>query len=416
LGPPGFGDATGKESAMAEKRDVVIVGAGPVGFMTALGLARQGIDVTLIDSEKDIVNSPRAAIYHPVTLELLDRVGVIDDCMEIAFHCKRLGMRYPDTGQIIEFNYARAALPDQKYNFNLHFGQHELAAIIGRHLAALLNTRVHWEHRLESLEQQGDRVLLGIETPEGRKEISASWVIGTDGARSTTRRLLGMEFEGFTWPDRFVATNVEVDLTSLGYFDTNMVIDPLNWAVIARLNRGNLWRLTYGEDGALDEATMWDRIPEHYRAYMPPETEYRIIQAAPYRCHERCAPSFRVDRVLLAGDAAHACNPCGGLGLTTGFMDANALFQVLGAVMHGHVGEEALDHYAAERRRIFLEITSPSAQHFKTQMSQKDPRKRAEQRETARKQMENPSSATMSAVISRRIVGDPMPVGRAMGL
>jgi len=399
---------------MAEKRDVVIVGAGPVGFMTALGLARQGIDVTLIDGETGIVNSPRAAIYHPVTLELLDRLGVIDDCMATAFHCKRLGMRYPETGEIIEFNYAKASLPEQKYNFNLHFGQHELAAIISDHLARLPHTRVHWEHRLVSLAQVGDHVLLGIETPEGRKEISADWVIGTDGARSTVRQLLGMEFEGFTWPERFVATNVEVNLSALGYFDTNMVIDPVNWAVIARLNRGHLWRLTYGEDGRLDEETMWERIPGRYRAFMPAETEFKIAQAAPYRCHERCAPRFRVDRVLLAGDAAHVCNPCGGLGLTTGVMDANALFQVLGAVVHGHVGEEALDHYAAERRRIFLEITSPSAQHFKTQLSQPDPVLRAEQREATRKQMENPSSATMSAVISRRIVGDPMPVGHAL--
>ncbi|MBT2185749.1 FAD-dependent oxidoreductase [Sphingobium nicotianae] len=401
---------------MTEQRDVVIVGAGPVGFVTALGLARQGIDVTLIDAEPGIVNSPRAAIYHPVTMELLDRLGVIDDCMAIAFHCHGLAMRYPETGDIIAFNYEKAALPEQKYKFNLHFGQHELAAVIADHLARLPNTRVHWNHRLEGLVQDGERVMLGVETPDGRKQISARWVIGADGARSTVRHLLGLPFEGFTWPERFIATNVEVDLRALGYFDTNMVIDPVNWAVIARLSRGNLWRLTYGEDGRLDEETMWERVPAHYRAFMPPETDYKIVQAAPYRCHERSAPSFRVDRVLLAGDAAHACNPCGGLGLTTGLMDANALFQLLGAVMHGHVGEEALDHYARERRRIFLEITSPSAQHFKKQMSEPDPAVRAQQREATRKAMENPSTATMSAVISRRIVGGPLPVGAALAL
>src|SRR5690606_24960178 len=86
---------------MADKRDVVIVGAGPVGFILALGLARQGVDVTLIDGEKGIVNSPRAAIYHPVTLELLDRLGVIDDCMAIAFRCESLSMRYPEVDEVI---------------------------------------------------------------------------------------------------------------------------------------------------------------------------------------------------------------------------------------------------------------------------------------------------------------------------
>ncbi|MBN8829103.1 MAG: FAD-dependent monooxygenase [Sphingomonadales bacterium] len=401
---------------MAEKRDVVIIGAGPVGFLAALGLARQGIDVTLIDQEAGIVSSPRAAVYHPTTLGILDRLGVADDCIDIGLYCRGLAMRYPEVGDVIFFDYEKAALPGQKYNFNLHLGQHELAAVVARHLARLPHTRVLWRHRLGSLEQRDGHVLLGVETPQGQEEISARWVIGADGARSTTRHLLGMDFEGFTWPERFVATNVQVDLSAIGYADTNMVVDPVNWAVIARLNRGTLWRLTYGEDGRLDETTMWERIPGHYRAFIPPDLPYQIRQAAPYRVHERCAPRFRAGRVLLAGDAAHACNPCGGLGLTTGIMDANALYQLLGAVIHGHLGEEALDHYAAERRRIFLEITSPSAQHFKKLLSQPDPTLRAQQREAMRKSMEDPSTAQMSAVISRRIVGDPMPVGAEAAL
>lgn len=394
---------------MAEKRDVVIVGAGPVGFLVALGLARQGIEVTLIDAEAAIVNSPRAAIYFPTTLEVLDRLGVIEDCLAIGYRCERLAMRYPETGEVIAFDYAKGALADQTYNFNLHFGQHELAGVVQDHLERLPNAQILWQHRLVDLAQDCDSVLLGIETPEGRKEISARWVIGTDGARSTVRRLLDLPFEGFTWPDRFVATNVEVDFRSLGFFDTNMVVDPVNWAVIARLSKGNLWRCTFGEDGALDEATMLERIPERYKAYMPEGTPYRIVQAAPYRCHERSAPSFRVGKVLLAGDAAHVCNPCGGLGLTTGVMDANALYPLLGAVIHGRLGEGVLDDFARERRRIFLEITSPGAQHFKTQMSEPDPVRRAEQREALRQAMKDPSTAQMAAVISRRIMGDPLP-------
>jgi 2-polyprenyl-6-methoxyphenol hydroxylase-like FAD-dependent oxidoreductase len=396
---------------MAEKRDVVIVGAGPVGFLVALGLARQGIDVTLLDTEEAIVNSPRAAIYFPTTLELLERLGVIEDCLAIGYKCRSLAMRYPEVGEVIAFDYEKGALSDQTYNFNLHFGQHELAGIVSDHLERLPNARILWQHRLTSLEQVGDRVLFGVETPQGHREISASWVIGTDGARSSVRHLIGIDFPGFTWPERFVATNVEVDFPSLGYFDTNMVVDPVNWAVIARLGQGDLWRLTYGEDGALDEAGMWDRIPEHYRAFIPEGVPYRMVQAAAYRCHERCAPSFRADRVLLAGDAAHVCNPCGGLGLTTGVMDANALYQVLGAVIHGHVGEEALDVYAEQRRRIFLEVTSPAAQHFKKELGEPDPVKRAQQRAAVRKSMEDPSTAMMAAIISHKIVGDPIPMG-----
>ncbi|HZV17584.1 MAG TPA: FAD-dependent monooxygenase [Sphingobium sp.] len=398
---------------MAQQRDVVIVGAGPVGFLVALGLARQGIDVTLLDAADDIVNSPRAAIYFPTTLELLDRLGVIDDCLAIGYRCERLAMRYPEVGEVIALDYQKGALPGQLYPFNLHFGQHELAGVVSDHLQRLPHARVHWRHRVVGLEQAGERVLLDVETPDGPTQISARWVVGTDGARSTVRHLLGLPFEGFTWPERFVATNVEVDFHKLGYCDANMVVDPVNWAVVARLGKGPLWRLTYGEDSRLDEATMAQRIPERYRAFIPAGEPYRVVQAAPYRCHERCAPRFRVDRVLLAGDAAHACNPCGGLGLTTGVMDANALSQILGAVVHGQAGEHLLDDYAEQRRRIFLEVTSPSAQHFKQQLSERDPARRAEQRAIMRKSMDDPATAQMATLIAQRIMGEPLTLGRA---
>lgn len=117
--------------------------------------------------------------------------------------------------------------------------------------------------------------------------------------------------------------------------------------------------------------------------------------------------------MLLAGDAAHACNPCGGLGLTTGVMDANALSQILGAVIHGQASEHLLDDYAEQRRRIFLEVTSPSAQHFKQQLSERDPARRAEQRAIMRKSMDDPATAQMATLIAQRIMGEPLTLGRA---
>ncbi len=89
-----------------------------------------------------------------------------------------------------------------------------------------------------------------------------------------------------------------------------MVVDPVNWCVIGRLGRENLWRLTYGEDAELDEASILERLPERFAAILPdPQVPYRIDNFSPYRVHQRCAPSFRVGRVLLAGDAAHAVQP-----------------------------------------------------------------------------------------------------------
>lgn len=395
---------------MAKQQSVVIVGAGPVGFLTALGLAQKGIEVTIIDSEPAIVRSPRAAVYFHTTLAILDKLGLLEEVEAIGYRNSCFAMRWPARGEVIRTDMRDNPEPGQRITHNLHFGQHLLAELIMRHLQGLPNARVRFNHRLTGLDQDGDGVRLDVETPAGPTQFRADWVVGADGARSTVRRLLGLEFEGHTWPERFVATNIEFDFTPHGYADANMVVDPVDWAVIAKLNRDNLWRVTYGEDASLDEAAILERLPERFARILPPGASYRIDNFSPYRVHERCATSFRAGRVLLAGDAAHACNPCGGLGLTTGVIDADALIAVLGAVILGEASEDVLDFYAQERRRVFLEVTSPLASNFKRMLSERDPVRQAADRAQARANAESEHDAGAATTLSAMILGAPMPV------
>jgi 3-(3-hydroxy-phenyl)propionate hydroxylase/6-hydroxy-3-succinoylpyridine 3-monooxygenase len=193
-------------------------------------------------------------------------------------------------------------------------------------------------------------------------EFRAAWVVGSDGARSTVRKLLGIPFEGITWPERFVATNVFYNFQSHGYARANFLIHDLHGAVIAKIDERDLWRLTYSEDGALPVETVGDRIAEHYRSLLPdPHQPYEVERHQPYRMHQRAAGRFRDGRVLLAGDAAHATNPTGGLGLTSGLFDSFALTGARAAVGLERSSAAVLDRWAAERRRTFLEIASPAA-------------------------------------------------------
>ncbi|MEJ0024854.1 MAG: FAD-dependent oxidoreductase [Rhizomicrobium sp.] len=395
---------------MAERSDVVVVGAGPVGFLTALGLARKGIRVTLLEAEAGINNSPRAAIYFPTTLELIDRLGLLEDAEAIGLPSTGFSMRFLDSGEIIRSDLRNTLPPGSKYDHNLHFGQHILAKLVSDHLARLRNARVLWSHKVVGLSQDAGGVTLNVATPDGPRTLHADWVVGTDGARSSVRTLLGLPFEGHTWPDRFVATNVEYDFEKYGFELANMIADPVNWAVVARLGRENLWRVTYGEDAELAEGEVFARIPEHYAAIFPGKEPYRIVAWSPYRVQERCAPSFRVGRALLAGDAAHACNPCGGLGLTTGIIDADSLSAVLSAVIEGRAGEDVLDFYARERKRVFHEVTSPLATNFKRTLSEKDPVKREADRAGFRANAEKVDNSVTSTSLSKLIFGSPMPV------
>lgn len=394
-----------------ERRQVVIVGAGPVGLLTALGLARQGVAVTVLDSEPEVVRSPRAAVYFHTTISILRKLGLAEEAHAIGLSSTEFKMHWLETGEVMASDMRDALEPGQEYDHNLHFGQHILAELVMRHLAKLPDSEVLWNHTVKALAQTDREVRVAVDTDDGEVVFEADWVIGTDGARSTVRQLLGMEFEGFTWPDRFVATNIDYPFLDYGFCNANMVVDPANWAVIGRLGRENLWRLTYGEDAGLDEASILERLPERFAAILPdPQVPYRIDNFSPYRVHQRCAPSFRAGRVLLAGDAAHACNPCGGLGLTGGVIDADALSDTLGAVIAGRASEEVLDFYAHERRRVFVEVTSPMSANFKRLLSESDPERRVADKAAMFAEAHRGNADVRASSLAELIKGAAMPI------
>ena len=340
--------------------DVIVVGGGPVGFIAALGLAQAGVRVTVIEAEPQIVNSPRAAVYFWSVLEGFGRLGILEEAEAIGVRKQDYTYLVRRTGERIAYSMEVLA-GHTPHPYNLHLPQDRLADIAMRKLHSLPNATVRFGARLEKLEQDVDGVTLSVMTERETKELSARWVIGADGAGSTVRRLLGLSFEGITWPERFVATNVYCDFERHGYARATFVIDGRFGAVVAILNDEGLWRCTYMEDATLPEESFLERLPQVYQTILPPESPYRLERASPYRMHQRSAPRYRVGRVVLAGDAAHVTNPTGGLGLTSGLLDSYALYPALAAVVLEGADDEVLDRYSAARRDIFVNRVSPQA-------------------------------------------------------
>jgi len=345
----------------------VVVGAGPVGLIAALGLVRRGIEVTVVERGERPNDSPRAAAYHYPVLEVMADVGILEDVEAAGIRIQENRLWHRPTGEVFITDQGKLAgrVP---YPYNVNLGQGELSQIVLTHLQRHPGATMRWSADVVDVEQ--DSAGAAAVLADGER-IRGDWLIGADGARSLVRKAVGLGFDGFTWDDRFVATNIRYPFDRYGYGGANLILDPEVGCIVAQLTKDGLWRVTFAEDDALPEEEIPQRIDDFMQRFLPSEPgpdgrkDFELVAYSPYRMHQRSAESYRVGRVLLAGDAAHVTNPTGALGLTGGLLDVDVLVPALAAVAAGTASEEVLDAYSDARRTKFLEHTSPFASDFK---------------------------------------------------
>ncbi|ANI80229.1 FAD-dependent oxidoreductase [Sphingobium sp. EP60837] len=390
---------------MEQVGDVLIVGAGPAGLLTALGLGQAGLKVVVIEAEDDLSEAPRAMVYMQSTIAALDGYGLLGDVTAQSLVGKRFACHIPEFG--FKATVSHDVVTGITYDYNLHCGQNKIARIAMKHGEAH-GVETLFGTRLTAIEQDGHGVVATAETPMGEKKFRTKYLIGADGARSAVRKLMNIEFEGHTWAERFVATNVYYPFEKLGYEASNFVLDPSHGRVVAAIDNDGLWRVTYAESSALPEETFMERLQERYRHFVPEGEKYDLLTARPYNIHQRAAATLRKGRVLLVGDAAHATNPTGGMGLTTGIWDTCILSDILPAVISGEESDTILDRYSDERRRVFWDISSPNASQNKRMMEEGDPVQRKQDMETVKAGSEDPVGQKMMMLFPFRVIGDTL--------
>ncbi|GAA5210834.1 FAD-dependent oxidoreductase [Streptomyces thinghirensis] len=339
-------------------RSVVVAGCGPVGLLTALGLAEAGVDVTVLEAMPRITAAPHDMVYPWAVLPGIERLGLLEDMRRAGLTVREWCFKVLRTGERIVFDLDTLA-DEVAHPYQLHLPQHLLTDIVTKRLNAISHARVEWGTSLTGLRQDGHGVTVTTKGADGARTIRAGWLVGADGAHSQVRRALGLGFAGLTWPMRFVSTDLRFDLSTLGFSETGYQLDLEHGALVARADRSGLWRYVYAESRALPDETIPDRLPAVFKSVLPEGADPLLEGWSAYRVHERVAERFRVGRVMLAGDAAHVTNPTGAHGLACGLFDAFVLTEALAAVVHGQADDAVLDRYARERRRVFLDSASP---------------------------------------------------------
>lgn len=342
-----------QQAGELKRHPVVIIGAGPIGLTQALDCAARGLACVVLDDNNTVSIGSRAVCYAKRPLEIWDRLGV--------------GQGFADRG--IQWKVGKVFFHNElAYQFDLlPESDHKLPAMINlqqyyleEKLVEMCNASplvdLRWKHKLLSLDQTsntGDDVAtLTVETPDGVFKLQADWVIAADGANSDTRRMIGADFTGHFFQDRFLIADVvmKADFPTERWF----WFDPpfhRNQSVLLHKQCDNVWRIDFqlGWDSDPAEEKKPEKVIPRIQAMLGPDAQFELEWVSVYQFACRRIDNFRHGRVIFMGDAAHQVSPFGARGANTGVQDCDNLTWKLKAVIDGDAPMALLDTYHEER-------------------------------------------------------------------
>jgi 2-polyprenyl-6-methoxyphenol hydroxylase-like FAD-dependent oxidoreductase len=343
-------------SARTLDAQVAVVGAGPIGLTLAGRLAQRGVSTLLLEQLPSLSSEgSRAICMQRETLEIWQRLGVGESVARRGVQW-RTGRTYFRGREL--FNVQLTDGRDDHFPPFVNISQCEVEGMLLDRVCRLPGIDLRWEHRLVGLAQDDEGVSLRCDTPEGPREYRVQYLVGTDGAHSSVRHLLGSGFPGHSHDDLFLICDIRADLPFPN--ERRLFFDP-PWnpgrQVLVHPQPDGVWRIDWqvppGTDVRAEHAG--GGLDRRIRAVVGERTPYELIWATGYRFHQRLVEHYRAGRVLLAGDAAHLMSPFGARGLNSGAADAENLAWKLALVLRGEAAARLLDSYQEERRAAALE-------------------------------------------------------------
>jgi 3-(3-hydroxy-phenyl)propionate hydroxylase len=370
---------------------VLIVGAGPVGLVTANLLVDEGIQVSLIEACPDLPRDLRASTFHPATLDMLERFGVVKRMIEQGLICPTWQFRDRNEGVIATFELARLS-PNTNHPYRLQCEQWRLGEMLYARIKDNPLANVRLGTRATQARQSADDVELDVTSPDGGNEtLSGTFLVGADGIGSVVRSAVGAAFDGITIPELYLTLSTTYDfreampdLANISYLS-----DPHEWYVLIRTAR--VWRALFPVDASLDDAdvTSPERSERLLQGAVARNQPYEVLHRTAYRVHERVASTYVNGNMLIAGDAAHVNNPLGGMGLNGGIHDAFNLAGKLIDVIRG-APKNTLERYSRQRRQVALDVVQQTALRNRAILNTREPQARRAYHDELRRIVDDP--------------------------
>ncbi len=302
-------------------KSVIIVGAGPVGLLTALRLGQEGIDTLVLEKNEKLEHATRALVYHPMVLGLLETVGVLPKVLEAGYlNTQGITWRKLD-GEAIANMKVEGEEAD-KFGGVLMIGQSRMNEIYLEEIKKYPSVDVIFGATCVGVEETASSVKVMTWQRSNREQditYETDYVLASDGAGSTIRRSLCIPFHGYSWPNwKAVSAQVEYDfITENGWGPISIIVDQVDWAVIVLTGEDaegtgcppekSIFRVVYGEHPDLPQSKdmIMKRAVSQVSKYTKKGSPYKVVSVEPYYLQQRCAAQARKGRVVLAGDALH---------------------------------------------------------------------------------------------------------------
>ena len=336
-----------------QRRPVVVVGGGPVGYCTALGLANHGVPVVVLEADDSVCFGSRAICISRRSLEIVERLGALPGFLAEGLPWTG-GRSYYRDQEVLHFRMPQDA--NQKLPPMVNLAQYSIEQFLldaCEKRSDLIEIR--WQSRLVGIDSRDDGARLQVSTPKGDYAMDADWVVAADGGRSFVREALGLKLQGTSYEGRYVIVDIQMESSRpterLAYFDPDC---NRGSTVLVHKQPNNVWRIDYQlQDGEDPEAAI---LPENVLprvrsllAMMGETAPWNPIWTGIYKANALTLARYRHQRVLLAGDAAHLVPIFGVRGANSGIDDADNLAWKLAYVIQGKAGEGLLNSYSDER-------------------------------------------------------------------